>query len=101
MEGEATGSTASRFGYEPSSFFSGDGDPTRIGQFMIAIDPASFSNSRFGERLDELLVTIKAQPGTRLPGERQFELRKQVEQSGIVIVGPLGEQLQNLPTRPL
>lgn len=88
--------TASQFGYEASSFFDGAGEPPHVGQFLIAIDPASFSANQFGERLDELLDTIKAQPGTRLPGERRSELRKAAEQNGITIQAVLAEQLLTL-----
>jgi len=92
--------TASQFGYEASSFFDGEGDPPHIGQFLIAIDPASFSAHHFSERLDDLLGTIKSQPGTRLPGERRFELRATAERSGVTISGPLAEQLQKFPVQP-
>ena len=88
--------TASQFGFEASSFFSGEGDPPHIGQFIIAIDPAAFSANKFGERLDDLLDAIKSQPGTRLPGERRFELRRSAERIGVVIPGPLAAQLGKL-----
>lgn len=89
--------SASHFGYEASSFFDGEGEPPHVGQFMIAIDPTTFSGGQFGERLDTLLDAIKAQPGTRLPGERRFELRKSAEQNGVAIAAPLATQLRNLP----
>ena len=91
--------TASQFGYEASSFFEGSGDPPHVGQFMIAIAPSSFSANQFGERLEDLLDTIKAQPGARLPGERRFDLRRAAKQDGITIAGPLAAQLQNLLAR--
>ncbi len=92
--------TASQFGYEASSFFDGKGDPPHIGQFLIAIDPASFSANRFADRLDDLLNAISAQPGTRLPGERRFELRSAAERDGIVIAAPLAKRLLDLPALP-
>jgi (2R)-3-sulfolactate dehydrogenase (NADP+) len=91
--------TASQFGFEASSFFDGEGDPPHIGQFMIAIDPASFSNNRFSERLDDLLDAIKVQPGARLPGERRFVSRRSSELDGIVIAAPLAGQLWSLPAQ--
>jgi (2R)-3-sulfolactate dehydrogenase (NADP+) len=92
--------TASQFGFEASSFFDGEGDPPHVGQFMIAIDPKSFSANQFAERLDDLLGAILAQPGTRLPGERRFDLRKSSERDGVVILAPLAKLLLELPTAP-
>ncbi|MGI9478831.1 MAG: Ldh family oxidoreductase [Hyphomicrobiaceae bacterium] len=91
--------TASQFGYEASSFFDGEGAPPHVGQFLVAIDPASFSANRFADRIDDLLGAISAQPGTRLPGERRFVSRKAAERDGVVIPAPLGAQLQKLPAQ--
>ncbi|MFY0611350.1 MAG: Ldh family oxidoreductase [Hyphomicrobiaceae bacterium] len=92
--------TASQFGYEASSFFDGEGEPPHVGQFMIAIDPASFSSNRFGERLEDLLDMIKSQPGTRLPGERRCELREAAERDGVSIASTLVAQLHELLAHP-
>ena len=88
--------TASRFGYEASSFFDGEGDAPHVGQFMIAIDPAMFSGDRFSDRLEELLGEIAGQPGTRLPGARRFELRRAAMADGVVIGEALADQLYAL-----
>src|SRR3546814_5554284 len=45
--------TASNFGYEASSFFTGEGPPPRVGQFLIAIDPGPFSRGGFLDRLED------------------------------------------------
>src|SRR3546814_5911381 len=63
--------TASNFGYEASSFFTGEGAPPRVGQFLIVIDPGPFSQGGFLDRLEDLLAAILEQPGTRLPGDRK------------------------------
>jgi (2R)-3-sulfolactate dehydrogenase (NADP+) len=77
--------TASRFGYEASSFFTGEGDPPHVGQFLIAIDPGPFSKQGFAGRLEDLLGAILEQPGTRLPGQRRLRLRAAAARDGVVL----------------
>ena len=89
--------SASQFGYEASSFFTGDGDPPHIGQFLIAIDPGPFSQNGFARRLEDLLGAILEQPGTRIPGERRFELRETAARDGVAIPQGLYDSLQKLP----
>lgn len=88
--------TASQFGYEASSFFSGAGAPPHIGQFIIAIAPDAFSANGFADRLEALLGAIAAQPGTRLPGQRRFELRRTAERDGVVIPAATAHQIMAL-----
>ena len=88
--------SASQFGYESSSFFTGDGNPPHIGQFIIAISPGPLSANQFGARLDDLVAAITSQPGTRLPGQRRFELRQAHERDGVLIPAPLAQQLSEL-----
>lgn len=88
--------SASHFGYEASSFFTGEGEPPLVGQFLIAIDPDPLSRNRFGERLEDLFTAILAQPGTRLPGERRYALRKEAAQNGISLPKGLHDQLLDL-----
>lgn len=85
--------TASQFGYEASSFFSAEGDPPRVGQFLIAIDPDPLSRNQFGERLEDLIAAILAQPGTRLPGERRYALRANAETHGVALSQKLYDTL--------
>ena len=89
--------SASQFGYEASSFFTGDGVPPHIGQFLIAIDPGPFSANGFGGRLDDLLATILDQPGTRLPGERRIGLREAAERDGVTLPAGLAKELREMP----
>lgn len=88
--------TASQFGYEASSFFSGEGAPPHIGQFIIAIAPDAFSANGFAGRLEALLAMITAQPGTRLPGQRRFELRRAAERDGVVIPAATAREVMAL-----
>ena len=88
--------TASHFGYEASSFFTGDGEPPLVGQLLMAVDPGPLSRNRFDERLEDLLGAIVAQPGTRLPGERRYELRERARTEGVRLPKSLHEQLMTL-----
>jgi (2R)-3-sulfolactate dehydrogenase (NADP+) len=88
--------SASHFGYEASSFFTGEGEPPLVGQFLIAIDPEPLSRNRFQERLEDLLAAIREQPGTRLPGERRIALRADAAKNGVALPLGLYEQLKTL-----
>ena len=48
--------SASQFGYEASSFFTGEGHPPHVGQLLLAIDPGPLSAGGFGPRLGDLLT---------------------------------------------
>ncbi len=89
--------SASQFGYEASSFFTGEGEPPHIGQFLIALDPGPFSANGFAGRLDDLLRAITDQPGTRLPGERRMGLREAAERDGVTLPAGLAKTLREMP----
>ena len=88
--------SGSRFGYEASSFFTGEGEPPNIGQFLVAIDPAPLSRRAFADRLEDLLGTIQDQPGARLPGMRRIELREAAARNGVDLPQDLYDELQAL-----
>lgn len=69
---------------EASSFFSADGPPPGVGQFLILLRPTD-QEGRFADRLEALLSSIEAQEGTRLPGAKRFGLRAQAAQNGLSI----------------
>lgn len=85
--------TASNFAFEASSFFTGEGDPPGVGQFLITIDPNPFSNGAFAERLEALLSVILDQPGTRLPGAQRVTRRSEAESNGVVLPQMLYDEL--------
>jgi (2R)-3-sulfolactate dehydrogenase (NADP+) len=85
--------TASNFGYEASSFFTGVGDPPGVGQFIIAIDPQPFSNGAFADRIEALLAAMLDQPGTRLPGAQRFTRRDAAARDGVNIPQALYDEL--------
>ncbi len=88
--------TASNFGFEASSFFTADGPPPRTGHLLIALDPAPFSDGAFAERLETLIAAIRAQPGTRLPGDRRLAAREAARREGVALSQDLYDELTAL-----
>jgi (2R)-3-sulfolactate dehydrogenase (NADP+) len=88
--------TGARFGFEASSFFTAEGEPPAVGQFLVAIDPRVFSGDTFLHRLDILIGAILEQQGTRLPGARRFEQREESARNGVSIPAALYEELKLL-----
>lgn len=89
----AAGLTGARFGFEASSFFTAQGEPPRVGQLFILLDPQRLAGDGYDERLAQLLEAITAQAGTRLPGERRLRNRAQHLAGGIDVAEPLLEEL--------
>lgn len=73
-----TGANPSR---RASSFFDAEGAPPGVGHLIIAIRP----DTGFGARLEELIATLEAQEGARLPGSRRLAARVEGRARGIVI----------------
>jgi (2R)-3-sulfolactate dehydrogenase (NADP+) len=48
-----------------------DGPPHHLGQFYFVIDPATYSDDLFWQRLDALGQAVSEQPGARLPGSKR------------------------------
>ena len=92
----AAGLSGAHFGYQASSFFSAEGDPPGVGQMILAFDPEFLSGGGFGERLEDLLEAITAQPDARLPGARRSRLREQSEREGLLITADLKKTLEKL-----
>jgi (2R)-3-sulfolactate dehydrogenase (NADP+) len=86
--------TGSNFGFQASSFFTPEGDPPLIGQFLIAFDPAPMAGQAVAERMETLMTAITDQPGTRLPGARRFELRAKAQVEGVDIPDALLDDLR-------
>ena len=79
---------------EATSFFTEDGPPPGVGQFLIAMKP--FDVDAFQTRLMELLNEIAAMDGARLPGERRAEDLRAAQKHGIDV--PV-QYLQSIRTR--
>lgn len=88
--------TASHFGFEASSFFTGEGEPPNTGQLLLAIAPNPLSGNQFYSRVEDLLKAILAQENTRLPGDRRLKLRQQAHQDGLCLTSQQYEQLNQL-----
>ena len=90
--------TGARFGFEASSFFTAEGEPPAVGQFLVAIDPRVFSGDAFSQRLETLVSAILEQQGTRLPGARRLALRAASARDGLEIPSALHDELKTLST---
>ena len=92
----AAGLTGSSFGYEASSFFTTEGEPPNVGQFFVVFDPAAFGGPVAAERIATLIGAIDAQPDTRLPGARRFDLRAKAKADGVEVGDGLLGELETL-----
>ena len=88
--------TGARFGFEASSFFTAEGAPPGVGQFLVAVDPGVFSGDAFAERLETLIGAILQQEGARLPGTRRLALRAAAARDGVVVPASLYDELKAL-----
>ncbi|MCB2102560.1 MAG: Ldh family oxidoreductase [Rhodobacterales bacterium] len=90
--------TGANFGWEASSFFTGEGDPPGVGQLLLAIHPGPLSGGAFAGRLADLIGQVEAQDGARLPGTRRLEARAAAAQAGLSVPEALHEKLKALAT---
>lgn len=88
--------TGAKLGFEASSFFTAEGEPPAVGQFLVAIDPGVFSGDAFAQRLETLISAILEQQGTRLPGVRRLAQRAASSGDGLVISSALYDELNIL-----
>lgn len=78
------------FGFESDSFFTEVGKPTRIGQAIVAIDPAALAGREvFFERVESLVAAMSEDPGVRLPGERRRHNRQRAARDGLQLPADL------------
>lgn len=87
--------TGARFSYEASSFFEAEGEPPGVGQTLIAIDPLATAAGSFGARLEELVSTMLAEEGVRLPGARRFAGRVRCRDEGIAVPAHLMTEIRS------
>lgn len=91
--------TGAKLGFEASSFFTADGPPPGVGQFLLAFNPEAFSGGGFAERLETLLAAMLAQSGVRLPGSVRLEARAKAARDGITLPEALYRELAGLAAR--
>ena len=91
--------TGSNHGFEASSFFSADGEPPKVGQFSILIDPSAFAHedeetayNRFIERIGTLIGAVADQDGAWIPGADRWANRAKANAEGVEVPdGLLGD----------
>lgn len=85
-----------RYGWEASSFLDGKGPPPAVGQVLLAFDTQSLSEGKFASRMSDLLATVAAEDGVRLPGDLRLARRAQAASHGIDIDAGLHASLASL-----
>jgi (2R)-3-sulfolactate dehydrogenase (NADP+) len=82
--------------FEASSFFTAEGAPPGVGQFLLAIDPGPLSGGTFAGRLEVLMAALESQQGARLPGSRRLENRARAARDGIQVPSVLLKEIRAL-----
>ncbi|MEM8744605.1 MAG: Ldh family oxidoreductase [Pseudomonadota bacterium] len=89
--------TGSSLSTEATSFFTTDGEPPAVGEFLIVIDPDGFAGrDQFLTRVEAILLSITEQEGARLPGGRRAELRKTAAENGLDVPANLVDEARAL-----
>ena len=89
--------SGSAYGFESDSFFTEEGRPTRIGQAILAIDPAALAGtSVYEERIETLVEVMLADEDVRLPGERRRANRERAERDGVAVPADLVAKIRTL-----
>ncbi|WP_420397592.1 Ldh family oxidoreductase [Nioella sp.] len=76
--------TSAAFSAEAGSFFTADGPPPGVGQFLLILRPDSPAHD-FAARLETLLSLVSAEDGTRLPGERRLKQLRAAQLDGLCV----------------
>ena len=82
--------------FEASSFFTAEGPPPGVGQFLLAIDPQPLSGGSFAARLEVLIAAMEEQEGVRLPGTRRLASRAAAARDGIHVPAVLLAEIRAL-----
>lgn len=90
----AAGLVGANYAYEATSFFDADGAPPGVGQLLIAIDPQRIGGVGATARFAEMAARIEADGGSRLPGRRRQELRRQAETAGVAVDDDLLREIE-------
>jgi (2R)-3-sulfolactate dehydrogenase (NADP+) len=89
--------TGSALSTEASSFFTTEGEPPSVGQFLLVIDPEAFSGrDHFLERVEVIMESILSQEGARLPGGRREQLRKDAAEKGLTVPAKLVDEVREI-----
>lgn len=89
--------TASALSTEASSFFTTEGEPPSVGQFLIAIDPEAFAGkAHFLKRVETILESIASQESARIPGARREALREKAAKEGLSVAAHLVQKAKKI-----
>jgi (2R)-3-sulfolactate dehydrogenase (NADP+) len=92
LAGVLTGSNCS---YEASMFATTEGGPPNVGQTIIAMDPAFFSDG-FIPHLETMFSALTEGNDVRIPGERRGAERIKHEAEGVEVPETLLDQIETL-----
>ena len=93
--------SGSAYGFESDSFFTDEGKSTRIGQAILAIDPAALAGkSVYEERVETLVEVMLADEEVRLPGERRRANRERAQRDGVAVPAELMAKIRTLAGEP-
>ena len=82
----AGGLIGESFSFEAAERDNADGGPPQGGEFMFAMDPNLMGDTRgWADHAEKLFDKIKAQDGTRLPGERRHKNRAETAKTGVMV----------------
>jgi (2R)-3-sulfolactate dehydrogenase (NADP+) len=85
------------YGFESDSFFTEEGRPTRIGQAILAIDPAALAGRAvYFERVETLVAAMMEDDAVRLPGERRVRNREKAAREGVSVPDELLAKIRGL-----
>lgn len=82
--------------FEASSFFTAEGPPPGVGQFLLAIDPGPLSGGSFAGRLEVLIDALESQEGARLPGSRRLAARAAAARDGLAVPAAMLAEIRAL-----
>lgn len=89
-----TGATLS---HQLESLHLASGEPLRLGQAFIVIDPRALAGTEiYGDRVEALVAAMLDEEGVRLPGERRHRLAAEAAADGIEIGDALLAELEAL-----
>jgi len=89
--------TGAALSHQVQSMHLGAGDPLRLGQLFIAIDPRALAGGEtYLERVETLVGAMLADEGVRLPGARREALRIARLRDGIAVPQALIEEMRAL-----
>jgi (2R)-3-sulfolactate dehydrogenase (NADP+) len=92
--------TGAAFGWEADSFFEERGNRPRLGQLLIAIDPAGLAGTeRYLARLADIAAAAE-EDGVRLPGARRAALGARAATDGIDVGDAVWDEIVSGGTAP-